>query len=189
MTSAVNIANQALLMLGENAIQSLDEQTTEAQLANAFYADTRNYVLADLKPPFARLRVALSDALQPPAIGTTPNRYALPVDCLVAVSAGTLDRSYTNWVVEGREILAQQPLQWITYVSSEGDLESVMDPMFVKALVAYLAHDLSFGVTGDRTEKTDYLQIYALRAGEARNLYGQQGSTQVTSSDELQVGR
>ena len=57
MTSAVNIANQALLMLGENAIQSLDEQTTEAQLANAFYADTRNYVLADLKPPFARLRV------------------------------------------------------------------------------------------------------------------------------------
>jgi hypothetical protein len=189
MTSQVTIVNQALLMLGENTIQSLDENTTEAQTAAAFYADTRSYVLTDLKPSFARTRLDLADPLQPPGVGGYAYRYALPVNALVVLSAGSDTREFTEWLVEGRELLSVQPLEWLVYVYTAAGLEAFMDAMFVKALVAYLASELAYPIMASKERANELLDMYGLRASEARNLYGQQASVQITKNDELSVSR
>jgi len=189
MTNIIKIANQALLLLGENTIQSLTEDTTEAHAVDAFYADTRDYVLTDLKPPFARARVALGEPLQPAAVGDTPYRYTIPVEAMVVVTAGSDDREFTEWTLEGRELLARQPLTWLTYVYSRTDVEAFMDAMFVKAIVAFLASELAYPVMASKERSTELAQLYNLRASEARNLYGQQSSVRLTKNDELSVRR
>ena len=95
----VNICNQALLLLGERTIQSLDEDSTQAKVCAAFYETSRDACLRELKPSFARKRAVLTAVGPKPAWGFD-NAYQLPQDCLLVIEQDNVtlqDRGYRDW--------------------------------------------------------------------------------------------
>lgn len=189
MTDRTAIANQALLMLGENTISSFSEESTEARAAAAFYEDARDFALRDIKPAFARRRVAVNGTVLPVAAGTLPYQYMLPEDCCVALTVGSHWSRDIQWTVEGRTILTDKPIEWLVYVSRDDDVEATMDGAFVKALVAYLAQELAYALIGDKNRANELMDIYSMRSSEARVLDGLQGATQLVYNDELALVR
>jgi hypothetical protein len=191
MTSSIAIANQALLLLGKNTIQSFDEQTAEARTAKAFYETTRDHVLRDIKPPFLITRTEL--VAQTPPIGATDMQsfaYAIPADALLVMSvAGTFDYGTLTWVVEGNQVLTNFAASWMRYLKNVDGVEDLMDASLVKAVAAYLAGEMSYTLTENSGKLGAMMQIYGARKEEAQNIYGQAQSTQQTTNTQLLLNR
>ena len=190
MADQIGICNQALLLLGDKKIQSLSEDTTEASMANAFYADARNFVLADLKPNFAKVRSA---TLTSTATNEFEYSYTapLPSDCLKVLRL--IDTGvYTpaDFRVEGRALLTNFTGPRILYITSNVSLEAIMDSAFVLSLAAYLASSMAYGLTGKLELVKELREVTYLRcADDARALYGLESTSDVTTSDQLILGR
>lgn len=80
--SEEEICNRALLRIGQRqTIDSLDEETVQAQACKALYADTRDALLEAVPWPFATKRAALAVLANNQRSGWE-YVYALPADCL-----------------------------------------------------------------------------------------------------------
>ena len=189
VSSQVRLINQALMLLGENIIQSLEEDSPEAKAADTFFPDARDHCLRDLKPSFAKKRSGVLVALPTPAF---EYRYAseLPQDCLAVVSLNYTDNtgdSVTNrmWTIEGRTILTQKANIKIAYIATSPDIEGIMDSSFVKALAAYLAYEMAYPLTNDTKKIDAMVALYGIRADDARAVYGLESSTIQTINTQL----
>jgi hypothetical protein len=188
MADQISICNQALLMLGDTVIQSLTEDGKQALVANNFYLDSRDHVLRDIKPSFAIVRapaptqsLTLSELL--------PYTYALPDNCVVVLSVLFDKDPRANWIVEGLNVLSAQPLTQLVYIANDVGLERIFDSSFVKALVAYLASEFCYALTGSATKSIELLAVYESRKMECLAIYGMESATRVTYSDQLLVLR
>jgi hypothetical protein len=188
VTSQVLICNQALLLLGDKPIQSLDEDTNEALMSSAFYIDARNHVLRDIKPRFAIARAVPVDVTVPVPDPYLVYSYAMPTNALVMLQVGG-DSLDIEWVVEGVTLLSSGPLSMFRYIAALTDIESLMDASFIKALAAYLAQEFSYGLTGKETRGPEMAKLYELRKGAAENTYGMESSTVMTANVQLQAVR
>jgi hypothetical protein len=185
MADPVSIVNQALLMLGQNTIRSLEEQTKEAEIAGAFYADALDHVLKDIKPSFARRRAvpsALPGSVPPPY----SYQYQVPPDCLLIVSATSGDVvGHWQWEVEGATILSDQSVGQISYIARIPGVEAYMDGSFVQAFSAYLAMKYAYAIMGDANRSNQLIEVYRYASGEAMAVEGQQGSSRRLVNDAL----
>ena len=75
MIGAVDIANAALLKLGDKTITSLDDDNKAARLAKLRYPSARQAVLRMHSWKFAKTRLTLAPSSTPPASGWS---YYLP---------------------------------------------------------------------------------------------------------------
>jgi len=195
MTDKIKICNQALLLLGENTIQDLDEDTTEAKLCNAFYDDARDSCLRDMKPNFARRRSG--DLVN----GETPTygwdfAGKLPEDflCLVEINRDFITgidgaaSDSDEWRVEGGFFLSNRTATKVLYISSDAP-EAKMDSSFVKALAAYLASEIAYGLTNATTKVAAMMALYGIRRDDALAIDGQESSTVRTTNDQLSIVR
>lgn len=84
MASVVEICNMALSRIGNaQRIDSLAEQSAQAEQCALFYEQTRDWVLRDMPWPFATKFVALAEvAVNPDPVHA--HSYAFPPDCLFA---------------------------------------------------------------------------------------------------------
>jgi hypothetical protein len=81
MSTVVSICNMALARIGVSSyISSLNEASNEARNCALFYEPMRDFVLRDHPWNFAKKRVVLADAGEPPA--EWGFKYAYPSDCL-----------------------------------------------------------------------------------------------------------
>jgi hypothetical protein len=189
MASQVSICNQALLLLGDKTIQSLTENTREAEVANAFYQDSRDHVLRDIKPNFA-IRRAPPGASSPGLNPVLPVTYPLPSATAVVLGVYTQEQDpSTPWVVEGPSIASEIAITQIVYITREEGLEATFDSSFTKALAAYLAAEFSYSLTGSQPKLAELMQLYTMRKEDAMTIYGMESSTKITYNQQLMVGR
>jgi len=190
MPSKANILDQALLMLGENIIQNVNEDTTAANTAAAFYDDARGFVLQDIKPSFARKRAAPPAGVTSAPPGHDGYTYTLPTDCLTVVAV-IADHGYSPnyWTVEGRLLLTDYPVAYMLYIRNGEDLEAFMGGAFVQAFVSFLAHRMAMANVGSKDRANELLDNYVGLSDLARELEGVQGSAQYLTNTQLSAVR
>ena len=150
VTTEHQVANLALGLIGQRQIlDSLNEESTEAQVAKLYFASTRNELLQSFAWRFATKRAVL--AL------TTEERegwtycYAAPSDLLIEGAARIWDGDREpgaggripfsielNDADDGLLILTDQPEAELIY-TREHRTVALWPPLFVKALAAQLA--------------------------------------------------
>jgi len=196
----VEIANQALLMLGQKTIQDLLEDTPEGLAVRTYYEDARDHTLRDIKPSFAVKRsafLALSSN-DPPEFGFD-HAHALPIDSLLVIGINLNgsssfgsdlgDQQFREWRVEGQDILSDRANIKILYIHTDASIEALMDSSYVKALAAYLAAEMSYTLTESTTKFETMMALYDLRKTAAGTTYGQESSTVRTINDQISIVR
>jgi hypothetical protein len=165
MTSEVGICNLALSHLGQGAISSLDENSTEAELCKLAYPVARDASLRDHPWNFAMRREALALLAETPPPGWTLV-YQYPPDCLAAryilpeIGCG---KPPFEVALGGsghiRVILCNEPQAWLAYTARVTDT-TVFDPLFVQLVTVRLAADLAQPLTGEAAKQQGLLRLY-----------------------------
>lgn len=146
MTGTVAIANQALLQLGANPIESLTQGTTSSTLISSLYAPTRKMLLRIYKFNFSIHRVELGQNSTTPVYGYN-YEYNLPSD-LVRLLAVENDSDYR---VEDGKILTNSTTCKICYVYDVTD-ENKWDTLFSQMMVSRLRVDMAYAITKDKDQ-------------------------------------
>jgi hypothetical protein len=147
--SQTRIVNKALSHLGSTKrITSITDGTPQAKLADAFWDECRDEVLADHPWNFAIARADLPAS----ANYTPPNEYdfayELPPGCLRWLPWREDHADYFDGVQEGPYILANADAPiFIRYITRIEDLAK-WSPGFMAAMAAKLARYMAKGVTG-----------------------------------------
>lgn len=174
--SEVAICNAALIAVGSSErIASLDEQTAQARLCRARYAQVRDAVLRAYPWNFAKARASLPADSTPPAFEYA-YRYTLPANF------GWLRTLYGNenqaYEIEGRAIVTNvpAPLQ-ITYTALVHD-PTLFDALFVEALAARLGAVICMSLTENTGRTQGLWDLYQGTLIEARKLDAQEGQAE-----------
>ena len=163
MAALVDIANRALVLLGEKRITSLDDGTKGAATCKSQIDLTRQAELRGHRWAFALKRAQL------PALTTVPlfgfvYAYQMPVDLLRLDQVGDffIGASLTNYVaaseaayaIEGRQILTNlgAPLD-IRYGADIVDATQ-FDALFVDAMSHRLAIDVCYAMTNSNAKES-----------------------------------
>lgn len=153
--SSVELCSRALLKIGAATIASLEELTTEAQIAAHLYPITRDALLAAHPWNFAITYAELQAAAQSPLADYT-YAYMLPADCMRVLSAGARARgSGLEYKICGRQLLTNADSATLTYVQRAP--EENFPPFFVMALIAQLAAEFCIPLT-DSTSRWEGLR-------------------------------
>ncbi len=167
--SEVDICNLALTLLREQPITSLTDDASEAaQLCDRLYADARDWVLRAHPWNFAMARRTLARVSPGPDFGYA-NAFALPAEpfCLRVITVND-PAVHTRYRIEGRQLLTDDGGVNLVYVARVTDV-TTYDAGFVQALAAYLAAQLAYPLTANRSLAAERLDIFgdAMRRAKA----------------------
>lgn len=154
---ATNICNQALDLLKEAPIASIDDERPTARWCKRNFTTTRDATLSMANWNFAMKRASIPAESDAPAFGWD-YAYTVPVDCLRVVAltvGGQSEGSPISHAVEAGAILtnASGPLK-MRYVARVENYDA-FHALFIEALAARLAFKMAHWLTG----KTSYQQI------------------------------
>ena len=178
MPSDVEVANTALLKVGEGAITSFTDAGKPALLANNTYNVYRDALLRQHEWSFAIRRTSLAASATGPDWEFTYS-YPLPAEpyyCLRVLTVQNL--SDYDWRVEGRAIVTDMssPL-YIRYIWKVVDPEQ-WDTLFVEAFAAKLAWEWSESLAKEPELRQSLLLEYKGKMDEAFTVDGQEGKTE-----------
>lgn len=178
----VSICANALRKLGDNPITSLTDDSERARLMNAMYQETRDSVLRAYPWNFAIARQSLSRELAVPDFGYG-YQFILPQEpyCLRALY---MYYTKSEFKIEGRKLLTDDEQVNLVYISRVTDT-SQFDMLFVQALEARLAAEVSYAVTGSNSLRQEFVAEYMEKLREARSIDAQEGSADAFYSDTL----
>lgn len=161
----VDIANDALRLMGATELTSLSDGSPEAARINAAWNSVLEYCLSRHPWSFALQRVILARAGEV-AFGYK-YQFAAPSDALRIVSlCNAQGDNLPVWTVEGAHLLCNVPQAFCLYVMRQMDV-SRWSSGFAATLSAYLAFVISKPL--DRTEQQGQLfQIFQQRLDLAR---------------------
>jgi hypothetical protein len=183
-SSEVDIANAALIMVGESTIASLTDETKSARVCNHRYASVRDAILRRHPWNCATKRVDLGAVLagtDVPAFGYT-YAYQLPADFLRVVQLQELDEPYK---VEGRKFLTNVNPAKIIYIYKITDV-SAMDSLLTEAISAQLASEIAKSIGGSETMARAMAEMANEKIQEAQYADSREsGIDQITSSTWL----
>lgn len=118
MTTKASIASQALTLLRANTIESLNQDSEEAEVVNVFYTSFIEDIFSRYPWSFAKIKEELTASSTP----TNEWEYAhtLPAGCLRVIaiydSASTGARPIKNWTRSGNEIHSNSATLYIQYI-------------------------------------------------------------------------
>lgn len=150
-TSAVEICNLALALLGEAGIVSLAQANSEpARLCNLNYAAVRDELLRAQPWNFALTRRSLPRLAAAPTFGFR-NAFALPSEpfCLRAVRLWAGAGWSGDFRIEGRDLLADCDQADLLYIARI-EVPALFDPIFVQCLAHRLAQRVAYPLTRNR---------------------------------------
>jgi len=150
--SEVEVVNSALIKIGEQTINSLNDDRQQAVIAKSQYPLKRDELLRRYRWNFAVKRATLAPLADDPPFGFS-KQFQLPDDALQIIGlydANQPDRNYTSgndqWKVEGTKILANLDSLAIFYIKKvTNPIE--FDSIFSETLSWLLASDLAFNLT------------------------------------------
>jgi hypothetical protein len=198
MTNQVEISNLALSWLGQNQINNLTDNQTEAKVMNANFATARDKLLADHAWTFALRREILSPVADLPEFGAG-NKFLIPSDVLRVFrvfrpsgSSGnfqgtifqTQEFQNAQWVREGQFIIAREEIVWALFIFREVNTDRWPQP-FVHALAARLAADTCMVFTENRRMFEQMEMLFQDKLADALYSDGSQGRTEIVRSNRL----
>jgi len=186
--SEVSICNQALIALGATTIANLTEDSKNARLCNAIYAQTRDTVLTDHVWNFAQKRAVLATVAEDPVWEEDDMTvvYQKPTDCLRI--------NYVNiptaiFKIEGDKILSNETGLKIKYTMRVTD-PMIFFPKFVEALAARLSAELAYPISGHMSVAETLFEIYyKKKLPQAMATDSQQGTPEGAHQDEWLLAR
>lgn len=162
--TSLDVANGALIKLGEQPIASLNDGTKAANACKNRLPVCRQAVLRSHSWNFAIQRTTLAASATEPEFGYA-YKSPLPSGCLRVVQ---VDDRRTGYRVEAGHIHADSNDIELRYVADIVDDYSNADALFVEALSCYLAHDLCYHLTNSNENKDRLLRDYDLALKRAR---------------------
>lgn len=176
--SNIEIINQALGMLGQTPIASLDEGTKQATLAGLFWKLTFDEVLRAHPWNFAITRIHLSPLSDTPAFGYS-NAFKLPGDWL-----RTLECSADDFRMEGGKILCNATGLDLRYIARVTDI-TVCDSLFIAAVSACMASKMAFPIVNSQAAQQAMWQIYTAQLAQARAVDSQEEPAEELEASSL----
>ena len=140
MGSKVDLANEALLLLGANTITSFTDNDSNAVLVNRFYEGERDALLRSHRWNCAVTTVNLASLVETPIIDWK-YKFTLPTDpyCLRVLDVRTVTGDIKlDFEIQGREILTEETNEDITYIKRLDDATQ-FDSLLYQALVFRIA--------------------------------------------------
>lgn len=178
MFTSIEIQNLALIAIGEEPIESINDNTRGASILKRIYKQTKQSELRKYNWNFAmaRAKLPMLSEFSYDDLGRL-RQYQIPTDCLrvVYIESWYLGAYYYNYIVdddtqfriEGNKIITsynKNPL-YIRYISDVDD--TLLDPAFVDMLAYALAIKLSSLLTQTTTIKQQIIQLYQLALEDA----------------------
>jgi hypothetical protein len=180
MPSWVDIANDALVEIGVEEIQSLDEPTEAARAVKRVYERVRDQVLAEHPWNCALTRASLPALSGSPLWGFS-RQFQLPTDpyCLRVWS---LNSTAARWKVEGRVLVTDEPAPLsILYIRRVTDPEQ-LSPWCARAISARIAARVAFRIASSTTKASEVKDWAQRELRAARSIDAQEGTP-----DEIDV--
>lgn len=194
MISETSICNQALSWLGEDPINSLDDQSTTAEWMRNNYPFLRDAVLEERMWRFALVR-DMSETVEKDGWGQM-YKHSIPHNWIQVfrVYKDVSGRSPNywpksdGWQKEGEFVLAKDPIVYMWGIQRITDTNK-FSMLFTQALAARIAADAAIPLTENRALQGDMWRLYADKLSEATARDGMQGTVEKTKSDSLVVAR
>lgn len=168
MASDIDIASNALLLIGDNPISSFTEPGAGAQAAANLYASTYEQFLSEHPWSFAFKEQKLNRLSQMPDDLTNFNfAYQMPVD-LIRLWAVFPHSSY---VIVGEFLYSNQNELLARYNFKTEEVN--LPPHFVKALEYQLASEFAISVTESESKATHFEKKAERKLAKAKNIDSQ----------------
>lgn len=182
-TSAVEICNDALIILGAEKISSLSGTSKEAILCNEQYSKVRDQVLSAHPWNFATYRTEIAQDADLPA-GWWGWTYAHSLGSDVLRVLDIEDSDTYEWAVEsGRKILSDHTPVKTIYIKQVTDT-TLFPKYFEKALAYALAQNLSYSLTQSATLIEQIRKDAEMAMREARSFDAQEKSLPRVAAEE-----
>ena len=186
MGSKVDLANEALLLLGANKITSFTDNDSNAVLVNRFYESERDALLRSHRWSCAITTANLASLADTPIIDWE-FKFTLPTDpyCLRVLDVRTVTGDIKlDFEVQGRELLTEETAVDITYIKRLDDATQ-FDALLYQALVFRLAWKLSYPITRSNPVMQQMASMYDAVVRDARTIDSQEGTPEIIETDTL----
>ena len=191
MASNVDIANNALSILGGSTISSLTENTKNARICNQRFENVRNRVFRGHPWNCLIKRVQLAENSTAPVVEFA-KAYALPSDFLrvLKIHNGTTDSVASDmpYKVEGKNIITDEATVYLVYVSKDTDPNNY-DSYLYEVLAYQLAADMAYGITNNATLAKNLLVDADEKLRESRFVDVTENSTDTVEANEFTDAR
>lgn len=168
MSSSIDIASNALLLIGDNPISSFNDPGAGAQAAANLYPQTKEMVLSYHPWSFAMKHQELSRLSAVPDKRTGYKyAYKTPTDLIRLWAI----MPHSDYVIVGENILSNEPALLARYVYNVA--ESSIPAQLVKAMEYQMASEFSISVTEDENKAAFYQQKANLQLAKASNVDSQ----------------
>ena len=183
MASIVEIANQALFMLGQASIISMTEDNEAARLCNGLYAYNRDETIRAYPWNCAMKRAELAQVATGP-LWEYDYQYVLPADplCLRVMKMKESEEYGYKWKILGRFLETDSSTCTILYLAQLKDVND-MDVLLRGTIAARLAAAICYALTGSSTQQDKLWALYQLKLREAKSVDAQEGSVEQMFSD------
>ena len=146
MASSIDIASNALLLIGDNPISSFDDPGAGAQVAANIYTETKRRLLSEHPWSFAFKQQRLNKLSQEPDVLTGySSAFQLPTDL---IRLWNIQR-HSDYMLIGNLLYSNEAEILATYIFDVDEVN--LPPHFVKSLEYELAADFAISVTEDNT--------------------------------------
>jgi hypothetical protein len=168
MASDIDIASNALILIGDNPISSFTEPGAGATAAANLYSDTYKQLLSEHPWTFALKEQKLSRlSQQPDALTNWKYAFQNPTDLIRYWAIFP----HSNYAMVGSLTYSNQTELLARYVYKVA--ESQLPPHFQKALEYKLAADFALLVTEDVNKSQVFEQKYRVAIAQARSIDSQ----------------
>lgn len=175
MQSKIQFISNAMVLLGGNTVNSLDDGSTEAQIGASLYESTYNTMLSTHRWRFCTKTQVLSKLSQETKT-KYKNAFSLPSDMIYLIKA-----DFHDYEIYGSTLHSNADSVKIDYTFRVD--ESVLPPAFVKALEFNLAAQFAVPLTGDLNKADFYGKAYlnSLRVAKYNDSSQRPGDTFIDS--------
>ncbi len=163
MASEVGICNAGLLMLGENPILALTDNSKAARTCNTLYAQKRDWLIRSHEWKFAIKRSTIANDSASPD-HEWDNQSTLPTDCVRLLDIYPPSIKYK---LEGRKILSNETTLPIRYLARVTD-PNEMDEGFREVLSTVIAKESAITLTGSTRKQQRMEDSYEVKLSDAR---------------------
>jgi len=157
MASDIDIASNALLLIGDNSISSFTDPGAGAEVAGNIYPETKRRLLSEHPWSFALKQQRLNKLSQiPDELTGFSNAFQLPTDLIRIWNI----QSHSDYILIGNLLYSNETEILATYIFDVDEVN--LPPHFVKALEYALAADFAISITEDNTmaERFDRKAIF-----------------------------
>lgn len=186
MATAVSICSNALLTLGAQTINDLEENSDRARLASNLYPSVRDDMLRSHTWNCAVKRLLLAPNVEKPAFGWQ-YQFNLPGDYLRVINA-TCGGHSVDYRIEGQMLLANEASIELRYLF-RNEVEATWDSALVKIMTMAMIAEMAYAITSSTSEaqaRANALE-YALR--RARAVDGQEDPPETLGDFPLLAAR